>query len=235
LDGLSVGAVGAAIIAAIASFVGLILGKEAKTSEFRQQWIDSLRSEIADYLSNINSIADHLKKTYSNKNEKVQDLIPYYHKLNLASCLIRLRLNPAEEKSRAVLDTMAKFESISKDDGEFTSDKVEEFEREMLGASQTLLKSEWDRVKSGEWTFRLTKYGAMIIAAFLVGLLVYASLQKLGPNDGAKDSDKQTAASQQPPKTLPPPKGSKLLPPPNPPAETDRTLSVNEITNISRE
>lgn len=46
MNDLSVGAVGAAMIAAFVSFLGLIIGKEQKTSEFRQAWIDALRSEL---------------------------------------------------------------------------------------------------------------------------------------------------------------------------------------------
>jgi hypothetical protein len=42
-----------AIIAGVFSLISLIISKENKTSEFRQQWIDSLRDEISNFLSNL--------------------------------------------------------------------------------------------------------------------------------------------------------------------------------------
>lgn len=42
MNSISIGAVGAAIIAGFFSIVSLIIGKEQKTSEFRQAWIDAL-------------------------------------------------------------------------------------------------------------------------------------------------------------------------------------------------
>src|SRR5687767_10885416 len=41
----------AAILAAVIAFVGTVLGKDQKTSEFRQAWIDSLREDLADFVS----------------------------------------------------------------------------------------------------------------------------------------------------------------------------------------
>jgi hypothetical protein len=43
----AVGAVIAAIIAGSIALLGLIISKEQKVSEFRQQWIDALRQDIA--------------------------------------------------------------------------------------------------------------------------------------------------------------------------------------------
>lgn len=43
---VAIGAIGAALIAATVSLLGLIISKEQKTSEFRQAWIDALRSDL---------------------------------------------------------------------------------------------------------------------------------------------------------------------------------------------
>jgi hypothetical protein len=40
----------AAIIAGTIAFLSTILAKEQKTSEFRQNWIDALREDIADFV-----------------------------------------------------------------------------------------------------------------------------------------------------------------------------------------
>ncbi|MBS3927686.1 MAG: hypothetical protein KGZ65_03740 [Sphingomonadales bacterium] len=55
---MAIGPIIAAIIGAVVTLASLIISKESKLSEFRQAWIDSLRQEIADLLSNIL----HIKK-----------------------------------------------------------------------------------------------------------------------------------------------------------------------------
>jgi hypothetical protein len=42
-----------ALITGSFSLIGLIISKENKTSEFRQEWINFLRNEISDFLSNL--------------------------------------------------------------------------------------------------------------------------------------------------------------------------------------
>jgi len=49
---LSIGAV----IAGFVSILGLIISKEQKTSEFRQTWIDSLRSDIASLIARASAL-----------------------------------------------------------------------------------------------------------------------------------------------------------------------------------
>lgn len=61
---ITFGAVGAALIAAIVSLIGLILGKEQKTSEFRQEWINSLRAEITQFVTNVTAISDQVKRSF---------------------------------------------------------------------------------------------------------------------------------------------------------------------------
>ena len=46
----------AAVITSILSVLGLVISKEQKTSEFRQQWIHSLRSEVAPLLACVEAI-----------------------------------------------------------------------------------------------------------------------------------------------------------------------------------
>ena len=50
---VAIGAVVAALIAAIVSLLGLIISKEQKTSEFRQAWIDALRSDLTHLIHRI--------------------------------------------------------------------------------------------------------------------------------------------------------------------------------------
>ena len=43
-----------AIIAGFVSFIGLVITKEQKVSEFRQVWIDALRNDVAELMSAVN-------------------------------------------------------------------------------------------------------------------------------------------------------------------------------------
>lgn len=113
---ISIGAVGAALIAGVVSLLGLIISKEQKTSEFRQAWVDALRSEITAYLTSFNAIADAVGVTYKDQAEKVKALAPLYSQLNQASFAITLRVNPDENRSKAVLACMKRFQQLTADD-----------------------------------------------------------------------------------------------------------------------
>ena len=47
----AVATIAAALVAGLVSFIVTVLSKEQKTSEFRQAWIDALRSDIADFVA----------------------------------------------------------------------------------------------------------------------------------------------------------------------------------------
>lgn len=174
MDGdISIGAVGAALIAGVVSLLGLIISKEQKTSEFRQAWVDALRSEITAYLTNFNAIADAINVTYKDQAEKVKALSPLYSKLNEASFAITLRVNPNEDRSRAVLACMKQFMQLASNDNNMIPTNIRPIEIHFLNASKELLKYEWKRVKRGEITFIVTKFiaGTVIIAALLYWLM----------------------------------------------------------------
>jgi hypothetical protein len=168
---ISIGAIGAALIAGIVSLLGLIISKEQKTSEFRQTWVDSLRSEITSYLTGFNAIADALLVTYANQNDKVAALSSLYSKFNEAGYAITLRLNPGEDRSKAVLACMKRFNQLASNEVDMIPAKIKPIEIDFLASSKELLKYEWKRVKRGEPTFWVTKaLAALVIIAALLAL-----------------------------------------------------------------
>lgn len=178
---ISIGAVGAALIAGMISLLGLIISKEQKTSEFRQAWIESLRFEITQYLTNLNAIADALTVSYKNQADKVNALSPLYSKLNESSFAITLRVNRDEDRSKALLACMARFAKLAKNDRDMVAAKIRPVEIDFLSASKDLLKYEWNRVKSGEFTFKATKtVSAAIVAGTIIALFFLAGKT---PND----------------------------------------------------
>ena len=55
----------AALITAMISFVNLTLNKEQKTSEFRQAWIDGLRSDLAIFFSSARALCRVMQEVRS--------------------------------------------------------------------------------------------------------------------------------------------------------------------------
>jgi hypothetical protein len=166
----AIGAMIAALIAGTVSLLGLIISKEQKTSEFRQAWIDALRSDLTAFLTQINAIHDATKVKYANHAEKVQTLRPLYIPLNTSTFNILLRVNPSEDKCKRLLDAMEAFNALTANEAELTTENIRAIESEFLKSSQALLKSEWRRVKSGERTFRIAKILAvLVILASILG------------------------------------------------------------------
>jgi hypothetical protein len=180
LSGMSIGAVGAAFIAAVASVLGLVISKENKISDFRQAWIDALRGELTSYLSSINAIADASQLKYESYDEKVAKLSSQYAVLNTANFMISLRLNPEEQDVQKILNCMSDFQGI------LSAEKVDlgelrRVERCFLLSSKALLKREWLRVKRGELAFRLVKYFTMCVIGAIMLYAVFTNWKGYRP------------------------------------------------------
>jgi hypothetical protein len=80
-------------------------------------------------------------------------------------------VNPKEANSKRLLDVMEAFNTLTLDERKLTTENIRPVETEFVAASQVLLKSEWRRVKSGEWTFRIAKLLALtvILVSAVVG------------------------------------------------------------------
>lgn len=173
---LTLGAVGAALIAALISVLSLIISKEQKVSEFRQKWIDDLRECLISYNSAIHSVVDEIsiiKKAVENSKENQIDLSTLkknYVELNKAANGIKLRINYKEKRSKKILKIMNELESLSKNNDTFTVENISKLENQYIKSAQKLLKFEWSRVKKGEITFIITKFTLLI--SFLV-ILIY--------------------------------------------------------------
>ena len=175
--GLSVGAIGASLIAGIISLLSLIVSKEQKTSEFRQNWVNELRTEITCYLTSLNAISDALQISYSSHADKVDALTTHYSALNSANFSISLRLNASETRSQSVFKCLDKISRLASNDAMMIPLHIRPIEAELLVSAKDLLKYEWKRVKRGELTFVLAK-----VSAFLVILvMLFLSLRFIIP------------------------------------------------------
>jgi hypothetical protein len=193
MNDLSIGAVGAAIIAGLVSLLGLIIGKEQKVSEFRQAWIDELRKNLVLYLVSINAITDAVRVA-NVRRQPVSDISEDYKRLNEASNSIHLRINEKEKPSIDLKKSMEEFERIASSNASLTVENIKAAEGAFLLASKSLLKFEWKRVKRGEKTYFVTKY---IVVALIVAMMLLFSIlwRERATQRPAQASSVQPAAS----------------------------------------
>ena len=100
--------------------------------------------------------------------------------INEAAARIRLRLNPNEDLSKAVL---AKIEEI---EGLLAPGKLPDYtelnqkEKELVSQASALLKDEWRRVKKGEPTFRVARWGVVVAMLLLMAVVTFSFWDKSG-------------------------------------------------------
>ncbi|MDM0056292.1 hypothetical protein [Variovorax fucosicus] len=164
----------AAGLAATVSLVITILSKEQKTSEFRQQWVDALRNDVAALVAEAETLGDtsnheivgtegaefseYVAKRYANMVE-----------LRMLLARTRLRLNPTKHSSLlAALDGL--YDSVAANDVVLKAAVAT-----VLSEATSVLKENWERVKKGEpaffWTKR-TAIGIVVCALISIGILV---------------------------------------------------------------
>lgn len=183
---ITIGAIGAAIIAGLISILSLVLSKEQKISEFRQAWIEELRKALISYISNINAVADEVRTQRAKGEVNYPALAPHYKQLNEATTNIKLRINEEEGPAKALLATMKEFEALASRNEDLTPSNIKRVEETFLGASNKLLKYEWRRVKRGETTFIVTKWsliGMVLVLVIMSGLGWFKNAKDPAPKD----------------------------------------------------
>lgn len=88
--------------------------------------------------------------------------------MNEAWAKIKLRLNPDEGPSKAILEALQKHEGLFQEPPPDFS-KLKDADRELLKCTQVVLKEEWEKVKRGEQIYRAATWLAGILV--IVGLL----------------------------------------------------------------
>ncbi|MEL6416515.1 MAG: hypothetical protein AAFQ15_16405 [Pseudomonadota bacterium] len=163
----------AAFIGSLVSLLSLLLAKEAKTSEFRQYWINELREQTSSMLAGAYS----LSFLYANKERPEDQISEAAHTLyvsNMSSILLRLNPNEKSAVDRAKIEAFESHLREMRDAIDSSNySKVNELGKLIIDTLRPILKTEWDRVKRGELTFRVSKYvGGFILVLSLSALLV---------------------------------------------------------------
>jgi hypothetical protein len=94
---IPIGAVAAAIIGAGASLISLIITKQNKTSEFRQAWVDALRTDIAEGIAAVSLLLALFKQPLDNERKLSGKLFEAWSRTKVALARVQLRLNMAED------------------------------------------------------------------------------------------------------------------------------------------
>ncbi|MCK8105655.1 hypothetical protein MTF64_01945 [Pseudoalteromonas sp. 2CM41L] len=156
---IAIGAICAAIIAAIMSLLSLVISKEQKVSEFRQEWINSMRQDISELIGLFTTFKSNwLYQMHSGEDPKefIKNNSSKLGEIDNIATRIILHLNPNEHEEFKAL--VLEFDSICSSAKKLSDSKItEKAHRDLVNESQKMLKSEWQRVKDGESGFKVAK------------------------------------------------------------------------------
>ena len=174
-----IGAIAAAIVVGGISFIISVLAKDQKTSEFRQEWIDGLRNDIAELISLFFVISDIVRieigvgKTKEEIIAHLTEKDEHFCKLEMVYARIKLRINPHEHIK--LLSALSAIKGYFGSNQILDSKVAESLVDELVKESQMILKREWKRVKRGEPVFVATKVVSLLILITALSLgAVYA-------------------------------------------------------------
>lgn len=168
-----------ALIAATASFLGLLISKEQRVSEFRQEWINRVRIDVASLIGQASHLANSwalLEKKYikdkSIGNKFLNEKIIVFQEMDVLISRIKLSLNPEKDSELfAALDALEE-SSISPNAFSNLSDAANEVER----LAHLTFKTEWERVKKGEPLYQITKNTCGVITLLITVYLLLNSV-----------------------------------------------------------
>lgn len=159
-----------ALLAATLAYLGLVLTKEQKVSDFRQAWIDALRKDLSSFYSNVTqfklsyelydkSLAFWLLN-FMRDNSEV-----YSHALSLGQ-QIKFRLNPNDEEG--LIELINSILEILKDPTRQNIVQLDDLLLQLDVAGHNVFKNEWERVKTGAPWFYRSKWAAIVIFVLIV-------------------------------------------------------------------
>jgi hypothetical protein len=105
------------LIAGFVSFIGLIITKEQKISEFRQEWINKLRDDIASLIGSASELHHAWLIAVEEKKEKdfglqfIKDKVTVVKDINSIAAKCRLRLNP--KKDQVMIAVLTEVEELA--------------------------------------------------------------------------------------------------------------------------
>ncbi len=149
----------AATVGAVATFLGLVISKESKVSEFRQKWIDGLRIDVAKLLGEATEFHAALLGLAPKRSTVT---------INEITARIRLRLNLKETDHKKLFDGIVEYQQLilrqpDRPDQETVGKKTDE----ISDLAAEVLKDAWETVKKGESVYQLTLWIVVFSIAYI--------------------------------------------------------------------
>lgn len=171
-------------------FVAALLSRSSATSALRQDWINSLRGVMSDFLTHAEKWVDIPDKNSEEAYWAKIELLGYVHKA-------KLYLNEKESDPKALMQRMEglpdKYTEMDQASKAFQAEK-----REIAALMQGILKEEWNRVRDGEILWSINKLFKMLsfpewlyisrIRLFwllVASAIIWATIRLLGCNGAA--------------------------------------------------
>lgn len=167
-----IGGVAVALIGGGISLALAILAKDQKTSEFRQAWIDELRNDVAKLVAHLTVKKAMAKRVNASTDKKIEDYVlskeSDFIEIGVLVNRVRLRMNKDEHEDYLKLIAATDGVGLTPEEYEANIEKV-------VAQTQSILKSEWKRVKRGELSFQLLKWGSALslFASCGAGIVFY--------------------------------------------------------------
>lgn len=176
LPDVAIGAIIAAIIAGTIAVAGLIGAKENKISEFRQDWVNALRSESAKLISHAIALDGLVGVVFKDRLSIWKNSREDAAGITEAAALIRMRLNPTEDQSRELLAEVVNLEKLLGFDDHDPSATltppaqggVAKVTKRLELATAKVLRKDWKRIKRGEWKYLIAL--TLSVATLLAGV-----------------------------------------------------------------
>jgi hypothetical protein len=178
LPDVAVGAVAAALVVGLVSLLALIISKEQKVSEFRQAWIDGLRKELALLIAHANAIFGAGMVHFNTTAEHWKVVRFDFAGINNAVARIRLRLNPKEKESEAILSEIEVLERLLAPGQAMNHVEINATEKRLVEKAQVVLKTEWRRVRRGETVYRSARVAALVVSVGSVVALIWSAVAR---------------------------------------------------------
>ena len=181
-----------ALLAAVISLLGLIISKENRVSDFRQDWINTLRAEIASLIGraydlNRARVSPSTRPGRPHESDRT-DLLH----MELALAKIDLLLKPEDEsivkKAKAIVDALST-------SGPVDEEQLTELVNKLRNESKRYMKEEWEVVKKGERVFQVAKFSALILVAAMIIALIWEIAHTKRSNDHASEASSQVSVS----------------------------------------
>ena len=151
MDTQAISAITALVAVIVGPTVSVYLAKRqihaSVVSSNRQKWIDNLRDQLSEIITSIRILGLHRSMDRIEQEEfdrRLENLVLMETKINLL-------LNPLEADHKAISETIHKaIEKLFAGDEREKRVAVKELSSSLIAQAQSILKREWQRVKTGD-------------------------------------------------------------------------------------